>query len=210
MVELIDEYLALTNDGTKSNPKADRIMNKFFTDYADKIIKGIIHSPLYRYYQFGEMDDLINEGRMHIYSSIIKRQWNPEKGATIFSFLSTVVSKNLLTYTLKQNKDRNHKSDQEIETIFNNEGLYFNENFDLPFMMKGIFTEMKNHFGEKEKMVELTNLLEQYYETKIYSEGRKFIKKDFIEYAKARAFSPSLVNTFFSRIKKIYVLRDFL
>lgn len=202
MIELCEEYLRLTEEGTKHSPKAELVMNEFFSKYADRIIRGIIHSPQYRYFQFAEIDDLENEARMHIYNAVVKRQWKPEKGASFFSFLSTVVSRNLLTFTLKMNRHRDKKSDQELETIFNEPNMEVNYDFDQIFLMEDAFSEIRSFFTGRDKMLKLTDLLERYYVVKI-SQGEKFVKKHFIEHAKAQSFSPSLTNTFFSHISTL-------
>jgi len=76
MVEMINEFMILSEDGKNpENPKAQALMWSLFVDYADKIIKGTIYAPRYRYHRFDTMEDLIQEGRMCIYESILKKQW---------------------------------------------------------------------------------------------------------------------------------------
>lgn len=230
MVEMINEYMVLTEDGKNTNNhKAQAIMNSLFTDYVDKIIKGTIYAPRYRYHRFDNMDDLINEGRMCIYESILKKQWKElipvkdekgviqyeedgvtaklKKGTNIFNFFTTVVANNLLSYTLKWNKDKDHRADQEIETLYDNENMQYHQDFNGSFVVKEFFDEIRKFFSGKEKFIDLTGLLESYFHS---NTGKKFVKKDFIEFAKINCHSPSLINSFFSYIKRIKNINEII
>lgn len=209
--------------------KSQRLMDEFFVNFADKIIKGIIYTPKYSFYKYGELEDLMNEGRIAIFNSITRcqwREWIPAKdketkvlilnedgsqkmikGTNLFSFLSIVVSKNLLSYTLKINKDHKFKANQEIEKLIDNENLTYNQDFDRAFIANEFFDQLYNFFHDKENFLELTSLLQHFF----YQEMRdKFIKKDFIEFAKSYSFSPSLTNTFFAHIKRIKGVKELL
>lgn len=230
MVEMINEFMVLSEDGKNpENPKAQALMWSLFVDYADKIIKGTIYAPRYRYHRFDTMEDLIQEGRMCIYESILKKQWKElipvkdekgvvqyeedgvtvklKKGTNIFNFFTTVVANNLLSSTLKWNKDKDHRADQEIETLYDNENMQYHHDFNAVFVVKEFFDEMRKYFAGKEKFIDLTNLLEHYFHN---NTGKKFIKKDFIEYAKIKCHSPSLINSFFSYIKRISTMNDII
>ena len=67
-------------------------------------------------------------------------------------------------------------------------------------MVDDIFQELEKHFEGKKKFIKLTKLLEQYY---FENFGKKFIKKHFIEYAKAYNLSPAITNTFFLYVKNL-------
>lgn len=207
MLSLMEEYNKITENGVKQIKKAELIMNNLYINYIDKIINGIIYSPIYKYYKFAELDDLINEARHKVYISIINNQFKPERGTSIFSFLSTVVSNNLRTYTLHQNRHNNKKSDLDLDIVFNNKTFKYNEDFDKEFTINIIFNEINNFFVDRPKYLQLANLLKDYFKT--HASGR-FIKKDFIEYAKIYAFNSSFVNSFFNKLKKIKNVKKIL
>lgn len=225
MQAMIAEYIRITESGQKPSQKGQMIMNKLYTNYIDRIISGVIYNKKYGYYRFAEIDDLMSEGRIAIYDSLMKQQWKewiPKKdengviilnaegnpvmvrGASIFSFLSTVVSKNLLSFTFNMNKDRNFRAYQEIETLFDNDNMKFNEYHDEKLLIPEIFKELKNYFKDRQKLYKLACLLETYF---YQIGGVKFVKKDFIEYAKAHTFSPSLINSFFTYLKNIKAIK---
>lgn len=207
MLVLIKEFNEITNFGEKQTHKSERIMNELYSKYIDKIINGIIYAPMYKYYKWGDIDDLVNEARHKVYLSIKNNQFDPTKGNSIFSFLSTVVSRNLLTYTLNQNRHRNKKSDLDLDIIFNSQNFRYNEDFDKNFVIKIVFDEITAFFDKKEKYQNLSKLLEDYYKTHM---GSKFIKKQFIEYARVYGFSSSFVNSFFNKLKKIKSVKKLL
>ena len=65
MAELLREYWLISDDPTFETSqtlqlKKQRLMSALFK-YLDKIILGVINSPQYAYYRFGEVDDIINE-----------------------------------------------------------------------------------------------------------------------------------------------------
>lgn len=230
MLAMVKQFLDLMEEGKSQTPKAQMIMTRLFTNYLDRIISGVIYNKKYSYYRWAEIDDLMNEGRLAIYDSLIKRQWkefipkkgddgvvliddegNPImiKGASFFSFLSTVVSNNLLSYTVNLNKRRKFVAYQEIETLYDNENMKFNEHHDETLLIPEVFKELKKHFKDRQKLHKLACLLEDYF---YHIGGVKFVKKDFIEYAKAHTFSPSLINTFFTYLKNIksikYIIKN--
>jgi DNA-directed RNA polymerase specialized sigma subunit len=202
MIRLMFEYLDLSNDGEKITNKTNQLMNKFFGNYVDLIIKGVIHMPQYKFYRFAELEDLIQEGRMAILQSIHKRQWDIEKG-NIFTFFTTVISRNLINYTRKLNK--NITSETDIFELYNNEDMTYRQNFDKDFLITFAFQEIKKFFKGKNKFIQLTNLLEHYYHN---NTDKRFIKKHFIEFAKAYNFSPAITNTFFAYIKRMSHIKN--
>lgn len=207
MRRIVNEFMSESCSGAIQNDKTQNLMREFYV-YADKIIKGVIHSPLYKYYQFAELDDLVNEGRIAIYESILKNQWDSTRGTSFFSFLSTVVSRNLLTYTLKMNRYRKHCADQDIYELNEGlEGLSYNAHLDHKFIANDVFAQIRLFFKGREKFHDLTNLLEVFYYNNI---GKKFVKKEFIEFAKSYTFSPSLINTFFNHLKHIKEAKELI
>jgi len=197
MVKLMLEYIEISCCGERITPKTNKIMDTFFLSYADHLVKGVIHMPAYKFWQYAEMDDLIQEGRISLIQSIHKNQWDPLKG-NIFNFFTTVIVRHLINFTRKTHKKE--ESDANIDDIYNNTDMKYYQNFDKYFIMNDIFKELKKFFKGKLKFVKLTELLEHYYYDNL---GKKFIKKHFIEFAKAYNFSPAITNTFFAYMKKL-------
>lgn len=198
MLEKIDQFLLETNNGEIKTMKSDLIMNDLYTNYIDKIIIGIIN--IYRFYRFYELDDLKNLARMKVYESIIKRQYDPERG-TIFNFLCAVIAQNLYSFTVRENKKRNHINDfVELETIFTMEAPTYEEDFDKNFIIDHIFSELHDFFKDKPRFQKLAKVFQIYFKNNI---GKKFVKKDFIEFARTYTFSDSFCSSFFDSCKKI-------
>lgn len=196
MIALMEEYQNISDCGKNRSIKSDLIMNKFFKEYADLIIMGVIFAPTYRFWRFAEIDDLLQEARMALIASIHKKQWDPERGS-IFNFFTTVIARNLMNYTSKHN--RFPESDVDIDILFNNDDVQFTQDYDKIFLIHDVFKHLRDFFSGKPKFVRLTELLEHYYYDNM---GKRFIKKRFIEFAKAYNFSPAITNTFFSHCKK--------
>lgn len=199
MEALIIEFLKESDYGKDPTPKSERIMSKLYRNYIDKIINGVIFSPKFRLYSFGDPDDLFQVGRMEVYKSICKCQWDSNRGS-IFNFITTVVKKNLTWHTLLQNKKNSRISDLEFEKIINSETFFYVNHYENFFLMNYVFDEIRAFFIGKSKMEKLADIFIEYW--KINS-GKKFIKKSFIEYASTYTFSPSLCHAFFSNLKKI-------
>jgi len=198
MIKLIDEFLIETNDGEIKTHKSDMIMNKLYSKYIDKIIIGIINA--YRFWRFNELEDLQSVARMKVYESIIKKQFDPERGS-IFTFFCSVVSNNLYSFTMRENKKREHINDFiELETIFTLEAPIYFEDFDKNFIIDHIFDELQDFFKEKPRFQKLADVFRIYFKNNI---GRKFVKKDFIEFARTYTFSDSFCSSFFDACKKV-------
>lgn len=202
MINLMLEYLEESNNGEKINHKTNLIMKNFFENYADFLIMGVIHMPKYKFWNYAEVDDLLQEGRISLIQSIHKQQWDPNRGS-IFNFFTTVIIRSLINYTRKFNKKQ--ESDADIDIIYNNEHIKYYQDYESQFLINDIFREIKKHFKGKNKFVKLTELLEHYYYNNF---GKKFIKKHFIEFAKAYNFSPAITNTFFGYIKNLIHSKD--
>lgn len=196
MEELINKYIYYYDNNELE--KAEPVVTLLFQKYIDQIISGIIFSPQYNYWQYAELEDLIQEGRLAVLIALQKKQWDKKRG-NIFNFFSTVVSRNLRNYTTKLNKNHKKKSNLEIEKIFNNPDFTYYDNFYRKFIIDDLFEIIKKHFNGKEKFLHLTELLKHYYTE---HGSKKIIKKRFIERAKAYGYSPTFVNTFFSHLKK--------
>ncbi len=201
MIAIMHEYLQITNFGETKSFKSDRLMDKFFINYADLIINGVIYA--YKYWQYAELDDLIQEARTALIISIHKNQWDEKKG-NVFNFFTTVIRRNLINFTRKNNHSKT-ESETDIDELYENENAQFYQNYDKKFIMMDLFSELKKYFEGKRKFVELTCLLENYYYINF---GKKFVKKQFIEYAKAHNYSPAITNTFFSYLKRIVHNKD--
>lgn len=178
--------------------KQERLMTEFYK-YCDKIILGVINSKRYAYYRFAEVDDLMNEARMKIFESIQKRQWKEEKG-NIFNFFTTVAARNLLSYTLNISKKKARNTSLDISKIPNDPRFIYSQDFDKGFNIDFVFSEMDEFFSNKKKFQKLLEVFKMYYQINM---GEKFIKKNFIDFAKTYTFSRSFVNTFFNHCRKI-------
>jgi len=178
--------------------KQERLMSEFYK-YCDKIILGVINSKRYAYYRFAEVDDLMNEARMKIFESIQKRQWKEEKG-NIFNFFTTVAARNLLSYTLNISKKKARNTNLDISKIPNDPRFIYSQDFDKGFNIDFVFSEMDEFFSNKKKFQKLLEVFKMYYQINM---GEKFIKKNFIDFAKTYTFSRSFVNTFFNHCRKI-------
>lgn len=197
--ELINEYITLSNGGEIANKQTEHIMSVLFIDYFDKMINGVIFNQQYRFWRYAEIDDLIQEARTSIITSIHKKQFNRSRG-NVFNFFSTVVSKNLMNYTKKQNRYLFNNVSSDINEIFNNENVQYTQNYTDFLIIEEAFRAMRKFFDGKDKFVALVNLLQHYYEL---NTGKKFVKKKFIAFAKAHNFSPASVNIFFAYSKKM-------
>jgi hypothetical protein len=206
MEELMLQFLQESDVGKNMTRKAERIMSKFYTKYVDKIINGVIFSPKFKLYSFGDPEDLFQVGRIEVYKSIIKQQWIPERGS-IFNFITTVVKKNLTWHTINQSKKSNRMSDLEFEKIINSNDFSYLEHNDNFFLMQYIFDEIDAFFLGKSKMEKLSKIFIEYWKI---NNGKKFIKKNFIEYASTYTFSPSLCHAFFSNLKKIQSVKKII
>ena len=205
MVLLISYFLEESNNGQKTTPKSDRIMNLLYTKFIDKIIQGVIYSPKFRFYNFHDPDDLFQVGRIEIYRSIVKQQWNPTRGS-IFNFFTTVLKKNLTWYTMNHSRKKSKMSEVEIGEIHDS-NLMTHEDFDQVFFLDSVFDEMKRFFEGRENMYRLCLIFIEYYN---FNRGKKFVKKEFIEYANTYAFSSSFCHSFFNNLKKIKNIQKIL
>ena len=205
MVRLINEFYILTEDGKLKTKESDRIMNLLFKE-CDKIIFGIIRSPMYQFFRWADEDELASEARWHLYQSILKKQWDPAKGASIFSFFSTVVSNNLKSYTKKLRKKSNRFSNHEIQDVHSDPAIFWKVDFDNIFVNTYLFDEIERFFeeNEKDKFLSLAKVFRQYF---LENKHVKFKKKDFISFAASYGYSQSFCNTFFDHLKKIKNLR---
>lgn len=204
MVELINKFLYETNSGEFTSQKSNFIMNKLFENYMDKIIMGIIFTPKYSFWKYAETDDLLQEGRMAIYLSIIKSQFNPDRGSP-FNFFSTVVSKNLMNFTTKHNRHYNKKSSTDISKLYNNDSMTYHQDLDKGIVLNDIIGMLYEFFDQKPKYQDLTVLLAQYINI---NSSKKFIKKHFIQFAKGHNYSPAIVSTFFNYLKHFGTKND--
>lgn len=202
MIKLMIKYIEESNCGEVTNHKTNMLMDVFFSKYADHLVKGVIHMPTYKFWNYAEVDDLLQEGRMALIQSIHKNQWDPNRG-NIFNFFTTVIVRSLINYTRKYNK--REESDADIDVIYNNSDMKYYQDYESQFLLQDIFREIKKYFKGKIKFIKLTELLEHYYNDNF---GKKFIKKHFIEYAKAYNFSPAITNTFFAFVKNLIYSKD--
>jgi hypothetical protein len=128
------------------------------------------------------------------------------KGASFFSFCTTVIAKNLYSYTKKLNKHKDFKADQELDTELVDRTDYYEDDLDSKILITQVFNELRIYFDGKENFVELTNLLETYFYNNIGK--KKFFKKHFTEFCKSKCFSPSLVNSYLNYLKNVKTAKD--
>jgi hypothetical protein len=204
MVELINAYYSEIELNGHSH-KTERIMSRLFIDYIDRIINGVIFSSTFRLYTLGDPEELVQVARMNVFKSIQKKQWTSERGS-IFNFFTTVIKKNLVWFTLAQNKKKNRFSEVEIENV-SHENLIHHDNLDKDMTIEIIFNEMKKFFVGRERMLKLCEIFIDYYRI---NQGKKFVKKNFIEYAGTYTYSPSFCHSFFSNLKKIKIIQKIL
>jgi len=207
MQKKIEEFYLLSEKGEEKSIRTEQLMNELYKEF-DKLILGVIRAPIYKFYQYGiEEDELLAEARYQIYLSIIKKQWDPSRGASLFSFYSTVVARNLRNYTKSFNKKKNRNLSTPIEEIFNEDYLKCNIDFEERFIQQYIFDEIIEYFenNEKNNFVRLAKIFKEYFES---NKHVKFKKKDFISYANSYGFSQSFCNTFFENLKKIKNLKN--
>lgn len=203
MVDLIEEFYKESKDGTEPNYKSNKIMDVLFTKYVNKIINGTIRTYKFHHYH-PDIDELENEAREHVYKAILKKSWNPEKGANIFSFFTTVIARNLKNFTKKNSKKSRNLVFMDYETlstVSDEKNLLYTPDSDYTMVFEYVFEETIRYFedSEKQRFIRLANLFKDFFYTHT---GEKFRKKDFIDYAKSDGFSPSTCNLFFETIKK--------
>jgi len=192
----LEEYLRYKDSSEYHEIKlADKALSTFFLK-VDLIIKGIIYSPTYNFWQYTEIDDLIQEARLAVLISIQKNQFDKSKGS-IFNFFSTVVSQNLMNFTKKITNKNKKKTFVDISEMHN---IAYLQNFNKEFLLKDAFKILRDFFKGKQRFVELTDLLEKYY---TINAGSNFIKKNFVSYANAYGYSAASVNMFFNMIKRL-------
>lgn len=210
ILNLIEEFQKESQFGKIKTNKSDRIFNKLITDYLDRLIMGVIYSPLWRYYVFAEIEDLQNEARMHLYKSIIDGKFDKNRGTSLFAFLTAVISNNLRTYTTVKNKHMNKESGAELENVvfmpsMQHKDIIYEDIEDI--VEKEIVPELEKFFEKDDKFLKLTKLLKNFFKIN----KKKFFKKEFIEYSKAiTGYSPSLINTFLSNLKKIKSIKNII
>lgn len=204
MAELIKEYLEISCNGKKTTRDTEVLMNKLFSQYFDKLIHGVIRNNNYKFWLYAEIDDLFQEGRIAVLSSIHKNQWDPQRG-TIFNFFSTVISKNLINFTRKQSKHTFENCDSDIGDIFNDSGISYTQDFTTSMIVDEAFKVLKIFFKGKVKFEQLTDLLKHYHDVNM---GKRFVKKKFITFAKAHGFAPASVNNYFAYIKRMKLKKD--
>lgn len=194
----MDQNREGTMSDTLFEAKKNRLLNEFYK-FTDKIIVGVINSPQYAYYRYAEMDDLVNYARMKIYESILARQWKAERG-NIFNFFTTVAARNLRSFTMNITKKKRRMVSLDMTAAINDSRFIYQQDFDKNINVDFAFNEMESFFEDKKKLLKLLEVFKEYYSMNV---GKKFIKKNFIEYAKSYCFSRSFVNTFFNYCKKI-------
>ena len=189
----LQEYLAIY----KNNPddkRLNKMMQSMF-EFFDKLILGVIFNVNYKLYLYADLDDLLQEGRLALLTVIHKQTFNRTKG-TLFNFFSTVVYNNLMNYIRKNRKIVYNEVSVEIFQ----KPITYNHNYYIDHIVDDALNELYELVKGKKKLEELTLLLKHYYSL----HGKeKFLKKNFIQFAKAYNYSPATINNFFTCIKKL-------
>lgn len=209
---IIEEFQLETDFGQKKTPKSDKMMKFLFENYLDKLIFGVIYSPMWKYYTYGEPEDLANEARMHLFKSFTDAKFDKTRNTSLFAFLTSVVSNNIRTYTKVQNKNMNKKSNAEfdkVQFLLVTEGNYdqiTDEN--EPSVTEKIFEILNTEFKENPKYLKLTEILRVFF---MFNNNKKFYKKEFTEYAKSlTGFSNSVINGFLNKIKTFKKIKNII
>lgn len=198
MYNLMNQYLALSKEGTVQNPHSDAVARILFGKYVDKIIHGVIYSRKKSFYANGDPDELFQEARIAVLKSIHKRQWDPLKG-TIFTFFTTVVIRNLKTYTTRTNKKRSGgKGEVDIELLRNAIALSYDAKLDAAMLLADLGTLMDTYFAKHRRFHDLFTLMLEYF---CERRGERFTKREFCLYAADFGYRSRFVNTFFTILK---------
>ena len=206
MMFLLQQIEYETQSSTINYKKIDHLTSKFFK-HADKIITAIIF--VYKFTNYAEFDDLMQEARIALLTAINKNQFDQTKGS-LFNFVSMVTSRNLINFTKKNTRYLKKNFPVDLDTIFNNNSLTYVQDFEKELMLDDLLKILLFYFEGKEKFEELSYLLIEFYRT---HRSTKFIKKHFVAFAKAYNYSPSIINTFLSMIKRsvyTYEVKEFL
>jgi len=179
-----------------SDPK----LLKEIMEHLDKIIIAIINK--YRFYNYYEYDDLIQEARIACIESLSRFDMNKvkQKKKSVFSYFSNVVKRNLRFFTLNKNKKIYRETAVPPEYLKGNGSKY-----DDDILFTGIvkFNDLiltfKNLFKEKKRMYNLVVILEKYIKE---ISGINFKTKDFIAYCKSFGYTPEYVKKFLSILRE--------
>lgn len=196
MYNLMNSYLQLSKNGAVKNRHTDALANKLFAEYVDKIINGMISSRKYMFWKYPDPEELFQEARIAVLSSIHKHQWDPLKG-TLFNFFSTVIARNLKNYTTRSNKKRRDSVD--ISLFTNTSWMSCEMPMNVELMFEELLSLFDEYFSRHPKFRELCRLLVEYFMT---YRGARFTKRGFCAYASERGYRPALVNKFFNLVKR--------
>ena len=114
------------------------------------------------------------------------------------------------TYTTVKNKHMNKESGAELDSVvfmpsMQHTDIVYEDIEDI--MDKEIIPELERFFEKEEKFLKLTRLLKTFFKIN----KKKFFKKEFIEFSKSlTGYSPSLINSFLSNLKKIKSIKNII
>lgn len=197
MCNLLHQYLALSKNGTVKSMQADRVIGRLFGSYIDKIINGVLISYKSKFRFYPDQDELFQEARIAVLSSINKRQWDPQRG-DIFNFFSTVIIRNLTNYTLRKNR-KIRGGEMDVAKFENTMKMSFDANYEKEYFFDELVALLKEYFENDNEYVQLCYELVDYFMNK---RGERFTKREFSEFIIGRGYSSTLVNSFFSLLKR--------
>ena len=195
MYNLMNSYLQLSKNGTVTNKHADILAHRLFSQYVDKMIMGMINSRKYVFWLYPDPDELFQEARIAVLSSIHKHQWDPLKGS-LFNFFTTVIIRNLKNYTTRSNKKRRDTADI---TAFQHAGWLTTEiPIDVDYIFEELVKLLDEYFSKNHKFRDLLRVLIDYF---FIFRGERFTKREFCIYAVDKGYRAAFVNKFFTLIK---------
>ena len=179
--ELIRQYLTEEDSEVKSKLK-EKIMHE-----VQAIVNGIIFT--HKFTAFEHYDDLMQEAMLACIVAL--ERFNPDKG-TAFNYFSLVAKKSLTYFTLKNRRNRNNYSLDDL-TYF----LHQQQELD-DFDIETLVNQLRTYYADSKykKLRSLNDILENYLMKK-----RKFNKRDFFKFAKGFGFSQNLIRKY---LKIIY------
>ena len=86
MYNLMNSYLQLSKNGTVTNKHADILAHRLFSQYVDKMIMGMINSRKYVFWLYPDPDELFQEARIAVLSSIWSNIIRPLNFLTVSFF----------------------------------------------------------------------------------------------------------------------------
>jgi len=183
--ESIRQYFSEENAAVKKALRDDILR------HVQDIVNGIIFT--HKFIAFEPYDDLLQEAMLACIIAL--ERFDPDKG-TAFNYFSLVAKKSLTYYTLKNRKNRNNHSIDDLSYFLHTPREL--EDFDIETLVN----QLRTYFEENKfkKLQPLNDILENYLMKK-----RKYNKRDFFKFAKGYGFSQNLIRKY---LKIIHANRE--